>query len=310
MQIIKDSIDFSKYLQKTQAEEIRNPDYWTDKLAALFEHDGIDSGDLLPWGKTHDRFQLRSGEVTIWAGINGHGKSMITGQVALWLLQQTKVCIASMEMKPEATLQRMVRQASGVNHVSREYQNHFLSWSNGKLWIYDKLDQVPVDSILGMITYCATELGIKHIFIDSLMKVGIDDDNYNGQKRFVDTLCQLAKQFDIHIHLIAHMRKGESENKRPGKFDVMGSSALTNLVDNLLVVHANKSKKANLENEKDPKKIDKLHQDSDFTLSIAKQRHGSYEGAFAFWFHENCQQFLPTNTRQTMQFKIGYRGES
>jgi len=310
MQIIDDSIDFSKYLQQSHAEEIRNPDYWKDKLAALFEHSGIDSGDLLPWGKTHDRFQVRSGEVTIWAGINGHGKSMLTGQVALWLMQQSRVCIASMEMKPEATLQRMVRQASGVNAVSREYQEHFLSWSKGKLWIYDKLDQVPVDSILGMITYCATELGVKHIFIDSLMKVGIDDDNYNGQKRFVDTLCQLAKQFDIHIHLIAHMRKGESENKKPGKFDVMGSSALTNLVDNLIVVHANKAKQEKVRNKVpvDPKRD--YTKEPDFELTVAKQRHGEYEGNFALWFHSGCQQFLPSDTNQTMQFKIGFRGDA
>jgi len=303
MQIIDDTIDFSKYMQQSHAAEIRDPDHWKDKVAALFENQGIQSGDLMPWNKTHEKFQFRSGEVTLWAGINGHGKSMMTGQVALWLMKQTQVCIASMEMKPEATLQRMLRQASGVNAVSREYQEHFLNWSKGRLWIYDKLDQVPMESVLGMIAYCATDLKIKHIFIDSLMKIEINDDDYNGQKKFVDRLCQLAKQFDIHIHLVAHMRKGRSESDRPGKFDVMGSSALTNLVDNLIVVHANKSKKLDGEEEK-------KEDDPEYSLNIAKQRHGSFEGGFGFWLHPNCQQFLPNKTNHSMQFKIGFRGEA
>lgn len=301
MQVIDDGIDFAKYLNLSHAEEIRNPDYWTDSLASLFENTGVNSGEVMPWTKTHDYVQFRGGEVSIWAGINGHGKSMVTGQVALWLLKQSKVCIASMEMRPEATLQRMVRQASGVNSVSREYQAHFLEWSKGRLWIYDKLDQVPTESILGMISYCATELGIKHIFVDSLMKCGIDDDNYNGQKRFVDQLCQVAKQLDVHIHLIAHMRKGESEYKRPGKFDVMGASALTNLVDNLFIVHRNKGKEEKL-------RIGQECDESDQTITVAKQRHGDYEGVFHLWFHPASQQFLPMDSTSAMQFPIGFSG--
>lgn len=299
MQIIDDGIDFSKYLNLSHAEEIRNPEHWREELAALFEKQGINSGDLMPWQKTHDYVQFRPGEVSVWAGINGHGKSMVTGQVALWLLKQSKVCIASMEMKPEATLQRMVRQASGVNSVSREYQDYFLDWSKGRLWIYDKLDQVPTESILGMISYCATELQIKHVFVDSLMKCGIDDDNYNSQKRFVDQLCQLAKQLNIHIHLIAHMRKGESEYKRPNKFDVMGSSAITNLIDNLFIIHRNKGKEEKVRLKQDC-------DESDQTVTVAKQRHGDYEGVFHFWFHPNSQQFLPSDSVHPMQFQIGF----
>jgi len=300
MQIIDDGIDFEKYLNLSHAEEIRNPEYWKDELAALFENTGVNSGDLMPWQKTHDYVQFRPGEVAVWAGIIGHGKSMVTGQVALWLLKQSKVCIASMEMKPQATLQRMVRQASGVNAVSRRYQEHFLQWSRDRLWIYDKLDQVPIDSILGMISYCATELGINHVFVDSLMKCGIDDDNYNGQKRFVDQLCQVAKQHNVHIHLIAHMRKGESEYKRPGKFDVMGSSSITNLIDNLFVVHRNKGKEEKLRTGKEC-------DESDQTITVAKQRHGDYEGVFHFWFHPASQQFLPSDSIHPMQFNIGFQ---
>ena len=77
------------------------------------------------------------------------------------------------------------------------------------------------------------ELKIQHVVIDSLMKCGIMDDDYNGQKQFVDCLCWAAKTYGGHIHLIHHIRKTRSEEEIPDKFDVMGASALTNLVDNV-----------------------------------------------------------------------------
>lgn len=287
MEILPSDIDFEKYLNLREYSDIRSPSHWREEVADAFTHNGQLSGDLLPWGKTHNSVQLRPGEVSIWAGINGHSKSLITGMAALWLLPVTKVCIASMEMKPALTLQRMLRQAAGCNDVAKGFQDRFLDWTDGRLWIYDRADQVPTNVILGMVSYCATELDIKHIVIDSLMKCGIDDDDYNKQKRFVDQLCQLSKQLNVHVHLIAHMRKGESENKRPGKFDVLGSSALTNLVDNLFIVHRNKAKE-----EKIRLKQEVTDAEPDITLSVAKQRHGDYEGVFNLWFHQASQQII------------------
>ena len=262
MEILPSDIDFEKYLNLREYSDIRSPSHWREEVADAFTHNGQLSGDLLPWGKTHNSVQLRPGEVSIWAGINGHSKSLITGMMALWLLPVTKVCIASMEMKPALTLQRMLRQAAGCNDVAKGFQDRFLDWTDGKLWIYDRADQVP-------------------------MKCGIDDDDYNKQKRFVDQLCQLSKQLNVHVHLIAHMRKGESENKRPGKFDVLGSSALTNLVDNLFIVHRNKAKE-----EKIRLKQEVTDAEPDITLSVAKQRHGDYEGVFNLWFHQASQQII------------------
>ena len=66
---------------------------------------------LMPWAKLKDRFAFRDAEVTVYAGNNGSGKSLITGMIALNLISQgRKALIASFEMKPVTTLTRMVRQ--------------------------------------------------------------------------------------------------------------------------------------------------------------------------------------------------------
>jgi len=299
MEILSNDIDFEKYLTLGEYSDVRSPAHWRDEVADAFTNTGELSGDLLPWGKTHPHIQFRPGEVSIWAGINGHSKSLITGMMSLWFLKKTKVCIASMEMKPALTLQRMLRQAAGCNDVAKGFQDKFLDWSEGRLWIYDRADQVPTKVILGMVSYCATELGIAHVVIDSLMKCGIDDDDYNKQKRFVDQLCQISKQLNIHIHLIAHMRKGESEAKRPGKFDVLGSSALTNLVDNLFIVHRNKAKEEKLRTKQEVG-----DDEPDITLTAAKQRHGDFEGVFNLWFHGHSQQ-ITSGPNKVIPFNLG-----
>ena len=77
------------------------------------------------------------------------------------------------------------------------------------------------------------KLGCKHIVIDSLMKCGIGEEDYQAQGDFVDKLCWIAKKYDVHIHLVHHMRKGRSEDDIPDKFDVKGASRITDMVDNL-----------------------------------------------------------------------------
>ncbi len=67
----------------------------------------------------------------------------------------------------------------------------------------------------------------------------------------------------------------------------MGASALTNLVDNVVLVHRNKAKENKSEEERDEKK------EPDARLVIAKQRHGEWEGRISLWFDKSSNQYLP-----------------
>ena len=60
------------------------------------------------------KLAFRAGEVTVWGGMSGHGKSLITGQVAMQLaLAGERVGISSFEMSGARTIARMVRQHFG-----------------------------------------------------------------------------------------------------------------------------------------------------------------------------------------------------
>jgi twinkle protein len=124
--------------------------------------------------------------------------------------------------------------------------------------------------------YAAHELGVKHILIDSLMKVVSAPDDYAEQKKFVGDLGAVALAEKCHVHLVAHARKGRDEREGIDKWSVKGASEITDQADNVLLV----SKKAEPE-EGQP----------DQWLEVAKQRDGAFEGTFGLFFNADSLAF-------------------
>lgn len=289
MNTISDDIDYLSFVGLSEYQHIGSTsEFMADVRDRISSGGSRMQGEVLPWKKTFDRVRLRPGEVSLWAGINGHGKSLVLGQVLLWL--ESKVLIASLEMKPAATLERMVYQGLGGLQPTEKFLDEFEEWTDN-MWIYDQQDSIETDRILGMCIYAAKEMGANHIMIDSLMKCGIAPDDYSRQKAFVDRLCWVAKTHDVHIHLVHHIRKKEREGQEPDKFDIKGAGETTDLVDNVFIIHRNKDKEAQVEkclaqNKPLEQKLQNTH---DQRLIVAKQRHGEWEGKINLWHHPSGQ---------------------
>lgn len=254
----------------------------------------------MPWAKTHDYIRFRPGEVSLWQGINGHGKSQLLGQVCMGFGQQKeRVCIASFEMKPVSTMYRMLRQFAMNANPSENAVQRMMDWAHGKFWLYDQLGRVEPGVLYGVIRYCANELKINHFVVDSLMKCVRGEDDYNGQKDFVDELTAIARDFGIHIHLVHHVRKGETEDRLPGKFDGKGSGAISDQVDQVFTVWRNKKKEREIAKLiADKREIsDDLMNKPDAILACDKNRHGEWEGLVNLWFHPESLQYTGDKRR-------------
>ena len=68
------------------------------------------------------------------------------------------------------------------------------------------------------------------------------------QKNFVRTLKESARITGIHVHLVAHMRKGENETRIGDKMDIKGSGEITDLADYAFIVFKNVEKHRELQN--------------------------------------------------------------
>jgi twinkle protein len=304
---IPDNIDFGQYLKETDAKtNVRAASAYIPGIKQRMRDMATERRLYMPWLKTRESFYYRPGEMSVYAGQNGHGKSLVTAQIALHLMAQgDKVCMASFEMKPVQTIRLMSRMFIGTNPFAQEYQNEegyaeldklfdkFGAWSDNKLWLYDQLGTTNPETVIGMTRYCAKELGIKHIFIDSLMKVVGDEDDLNAQKRLVGELFSLAKDHQVHIHLIHHLRKPKDEHQLPDKHDSKGSGSITDQPDNIFMFWRNKGKE---EEQRTNGQFGQKADEPDSLLLCRKQRHyegsGDGEPTIQLWLDKDSGQFV------------------
>jgi twinkle protein len=306
-EILDDTIDFALYMRETDAQaNVKPAKVWIGALKDRLTARAKDRQTFLPWPKTHENFAFRDGEVTLWSGQNGHGKSLITSQIALSLIGQgERICIASFEMKPVTTLQRMARMFVGCNPFSPEFQgsqgaaavaelyDDFGGWTENRLWLYDQMGTADHNRVAGMVRYCAKELGIKHIFIDNIAKCVRGEDDFNGQKAFVDEMTAIARDYCVHVHLVHHLRKPANESAIPDKHDNKGSGSITDQVDNVMMVWRNKPKEDEMKTKGN---MSNKRTEPDQYLLCRKQRNyegsGDGEPTIQLWFNRDAQQYL------------------
>lgn len=291
----------AKTVDPTELKLLRD---YEDKIIELFyPTGGVEKGLALPWGKADGKILLRPSELSVWTGINGHGKSMMLGQVILHAAQAgSKICIASLEIKPERLGERMVRQASGLAEPTKGYISEICKWFGEQIYIFDLVGMAKTERLLEVFKYASQRYGVEHFVVDSFMKLDVEEDDYKGQKAFIEKLCDFKNQFNCHVHIVSHPRKSFDETKIPGKMDVAGSGNITNLADNCFVVWRNKSKEdkmnqlAREKNEIDEEEYaaayKELSEKPDAFLSCDKQRNGDWEGKIWLGYDKASMQYL------------------
>lgn len=252
----------------------------------------MSSGKSLGLSKLDEGFVARPAELTLVTGISSHGKTQILMQWINHLSKANKCLIMSMEMRPAITIARLCKIALGRNTTGNPPTEKFIrDYCNEKkeqIYIYDQQQETTSADIFASLIYAKEVLGCQFAVIDSLMTVadvGESDNGYNEQKKFINKLSVLCKALNIHIFLVAHLRKVADELQAPDAQSIYGSSNIRNLVDSILMIYRNKLKeKWAMDGDKTP---DELRSIPDVMVYIQKQRNYPYEGKFGFYFNKN-----------------------
>lgn len=250
--------------------------------------------------------RIRPAELSVWAGINGHGKSMIASQVALMAARAgEQTVIASFEMPAHKTLGRMVKQATGEQTPSRGRIKECLAWMREYIHIYDSLGRGNVTQMLNNFQIACETQGTTQYIIDSLMKCGLAEDDYSKQKFLVEDFHNAAMKLHAHVHLIAHARKSRDESDKPGKMDIAGAAGITNIADNVYTVWRNKPKEAKRNDcyrkgEQIPYNLD---DQPDCIVECVKSREqgGDAENQYYLWYNHRVNQYMDS-TRVPFNF--------
>jgi twinkle protein len=267
--LMPENIDLTAFMDEETIHRVKDARQYRQRLYEMLAQKG-DAGFKTPWIKA-DFFRFREAEMTVWAGYKGHGKSLLLSQVLLNMMTNygAKVFIISPEFQPHQVLHRLIWQ--GVEgHYSVQEMDEWLSVLSKIMWLYDLQGSLKPNDVPALCRYAAEKLGVNHILIDSLMKCGIPPDDLSGQKRFVDSIQQIAHRTGVHIHLVAHARKGKDDHSAGGIHDIKGTSEIGDMAENVLVVWRNKPKEQQKDNYEKAQEPDAL-------FKVEAQRNGSGE---------------------------------
>lgn len=183
------------------------------------------------------------GELSVWSGGNASSKSTYMNQLALESVNQNyNVAIYSGELTANRLLQWITLQASNKEDVIEnkgfyrpKYKDKILYWLDTRLFIYDNELGNKKDTLLESIQDIVERKNVKVIIIDNLMSIELSNQNkYDEQSILIKELSNLAKKLNIHIHFVCHPRKVMTFLR---KNDISGTADLTNIADNVFILH-------------------------------------------------------------------------
>ena len=259
-----------------------------------------------PWSKLRDQFEIPRQGVTLLGGYSGHQKSTLANQ---WLLHAAntghKVCVASLELTTDYLFEFLAGQSACKTDMHEEYLQRFGDWADEKIYIVDHHDVMQPHEVITLIQDAKRLLDCDLFVLDCLFQVDTGGE-LELEKRFMQQLAVTARDYEIGILAVHHMRKGqgpEGEKRVPNKHDFIGSSHLTNAAAAVLILWEDKQKSAARSNG------DEVDDDKpDFVLSVAKNRFGPYEGAIGLYKHESAR--LLTNSRARQYKPIHFEDET
>jgi twinkle protein len=268
--------------------EIKN-EYWPKDEGSL--------GDPFPWTFP---FLFRPGQVTVWHGLNGSGKTVgINNCLAYWAWKLNRMCcIASLEWPSHETFAILGRIAMGKRKPDGEAEfNKVMGWLQENFLAYHKHEEAALEDILRVWAYAVKKYGCFHFVLDALLRIqGADVKELDVQRQIMNKLLGFADEYRVHVHLVAHSKKMDAKHDPrkcwPTKYDISGSSDIPNLAQNVICVWRNTGKEeaiyeANMLPHDDPDKQQQIQlwgQREDTLVIVQKQRKTGQEGHKRLWF--------------------------
>lgn len=235
-----------------------------------------------PFDPDGNLLRFYPGGVTIWSGFPGAGKTTLMRQFICHTLHRgSSVFLASLEEDPRRIIRRLASTAAGCKRANPHQTQWFIDAYAKRFRLWGVIGITKHLSLFGLARKLATE-GIRHVVIDSLMCLDINNGDYEAQRQFAVLMATTARASQIHIHLVAHPRKLLKSDQDLDLNDVAGARELGGVADNIIFIRRDPNRQSYANNAAV----------TPMCVSIRKQRN--FDGALGDcegWFHRDLKQF-------------------
>ena len=192
---------------------------------------------------------LYLGDLNVWTGRRGEGKSTLLTQLLLEAVDQGRhVCAYSGEIPAgrfkyglylqAADSRRVCERADpetgrAVLYLPSEVRRQIDRWLDGRFWLYDNriAEADEAESVLRVFEQAYRRYDCRVFLVDNLMTVRAckrESDFYQAQADFTIKLRKFAERFGAAVHLVAHPRKTGGKAVADND-EVGGLSTITNI---------------------------------------------------------------------------------
>ncbi|CAF1030637.1 unnamed protein product [Brachionus calyciflorus] len=192
----------------------------------------------------------RSGELTIFTGATGSGKTTFLSEYSLDLcIQGVKTLWGSFEIQNHRLAKMMMSQYSGLNLYKNVELFDYISTQYSKLPLkfMSFHGQETLENVLKTMSNAVVLHDIKHIIIDNLQfMIGTQFpntmDKFSQQDMIIGAFRRFATNFNCHVTIVIHPRK-ENSDEYLKISSIFGSAKATQEADNILILQEHKALK-------------------------------------------------------------------
>ncbi|GAM20688.1 hypothetical protein SAMD00019534_038630 [Acytostelium subglobosum LB1] len=189
----------------------------------------------------------RKGELTIFSGPTGIGKTTLLSQLSLdFSTQGTRTLWGSFEIKVARLAKKMMGQYTGVNLEDKveEYNRMADEFETLPMYFLRFYGSTHIDKVLDAMEYAVYVHDVEHIVLDNLQFMlsgqskGVE--RFENMDESIEKLRHFATQKNVHITVVIHPRKqdiGIPLNIN----DIFGTAKATQEADNVIIMQNGKN---------------------------------------------------------------------
>ena len=246
---------------------------------------------------------LASGGLTVLTGVNGCGKTVFLNNMILNVCDKGyKVGLFSGEMQSWRIKTWFLKIARGL-HIDNEENNGLITESlRDCLFVYNNSFGNEWERLFESVKALVDSKNINLLVLDNLACMRLRSnkwEKFDQQSNFIKELADYARLKSIHVILVAHPRKSYGVIR---KDDIAGSYDLSNMADNVLIMHKKNDDFLKHSKEFWNKDMADLYAGYDSLIEVAKNRDMGDERVIGL-FYERYSKRLKNSFAETVHFK-------